>query len=94
MYGDYGWQSERFDGQMRRYAAWLNKVTDLRLVVVELGAGSSIPTVRRESERRCVSRGRAGRLIRINPREFTVPPGQISLAMKAAEAVALIDEIW
>jgi hypothetical protein len=59
-----------------------------KLVVIELGAGIHIPTVRHESERR------AGQhLIRINPRAAGIPDGHgISLGEGALAALSMIDE--
>ena len=57
-------------------------------MVVELGAGSAIPTVRLTSEQ--VLQRISGTLIRINPREESVPAGQIGLPFSAAEGIQRI----
>jgi len=92
MFGDWSWSSERTARQEARLEAWLAELTSSHaaLVVIELGAGSAIPTVRYTSER--VRRQLAGALIRINPREGNVPQGQISLPLGAAEAITRICE--
>jgi hypothetical protein len=59
-----------------------------RVVVIELGAGSAIPTVRHTSER--VVERLDGRLIRINPREDHAPSGHIGLPLSAAEGIRQI----
>lgn len=87
MFGDYGWQTERTDSQMRRYATWLDKIDVERLVVIEFGAGTTIATVRYESERR------AGTLIRVNPRDSAVPLGHLSLPLNAADAIKRLDAL-
>jgi NAD-dependent SIR2 family protein deacetylase len=61
MFGDWGWLEARSEGQHRRLQKWLRKVE--RLLVIEIGAGTHIPTVRMMSE------SVGGRLIRINPDE-------------------------
>jgi NAD-dependent SIR2 family protein deacetylase len=61
MFGDWGWVDIRSALQRRRFDAWLRHAT--RPVIVELGAGTAIPTVRRLGE----SLGHP--LIRINLRE-------------------------
>jgi hypothetical protein len=61
MFGDWGWVDIRSALQRRRFDAWLRNAT--RPVIVELGAGTAIPTVRRLGE----SLGHP--LIRINLRE-------------------------
>ncbi|MCA2978008.1 MAG: NAD-dependent protein deacetylase, partial [Myxococcaceae bacterium] len=47
MFGDVEWVAERTEAQHRRFAAWLRGLGDGRLCVVECGAGTAIPTVRR-----------------------------------------------
>lgn len=61
MFGDWGWVAERTGRQQSRLEAWLRQVE--RLVVVELGAGVHVPTVRWFGESQGVP------LIRINPTE-------------------------
>ena len=92
MFGDGSWQGQRTEAQRERFAAWLNGLakSSARLAVVELGAGSAIPTVRHTSER--VLQRIGGALIRINPREEDVPSGQIGLPLGAAEAIRRICE--
>ena len=92
MFGDGGWLVERSSGQNARYDAWLDGVTrgGGRLVVVEIGAGTAIPTVRMESERVVVRRGAT--LVRINPQDARAPALQVSLAMGAVEGLRAIDE--
>lgn len=61
MFGDGGWLGHRSELQEANLNAWLRKIE--RPVVIEIGAGQSIPTVRRFGEER------NGFLIRINPTE-------------------------
>ena len=91
MFDDASWFSHRTDAQHERYEVWLNKLvrsTWAKLVVIELGAGNAVPTVRRTSER--VLLPTSGRLIRINPNEYDVPTGQIGLPFGAAEGIRRI----
>jgi hypothetical protein len=60
-----------------------------RLVVVELGAGTALPTVREFSEE--VAREFGGTLIRVNPREAEVPAGHFGLALGALEGLRQLD---
>ncbi|CAL8475654.1 NAD-dependent deacetylase [Caballeronia sp. S22] len=62
MFRDYGWINVSYEKQRERLDAWISAVSNL--VVVELGAGKALPTVRRFSERNARQQ-----LIRINPRE-------------------------
>lgn len=73
MFGDWQWIGRRSQLQEQRLARWLRQVE--RLVVIEIGAGLQVPTVRRFAES-C-----GGRLIRINPDEATVPPGGHAIAL-------------
>lgn len=88
MFGDGSWLGARTGEQQERFRQWLAGLarTRARLVVIELGAGSTIATVRHTSE--TVARRLGGRLIRINPREPDVPTGEIGLALGAANGVA------
>lgn len=88
MFGDGGWDDARSDAQQRRLEAWLAQIDGAKIVVVECGAGTAIPTVRYFSER-LVPDGAA--LVRINIRESEVPSGQIGLPMGALEALRAID---
>lgn len=89
MFGDAEWDSTRSDQQAARMQAWLANVCGPGLVVIECGAGTAIPTVRRTCESLAATAG--GTLLRINVREPEVPPGQIGLAAGALEALQAID---
>jgi NAD-dependent SIR2 family protein deacetylase len=90
MFGDYGWIERRAEAQSDRQEAWLSSIS--RPVVVELGAGGAIPSVRYFSQRIIHQFG--GRLIRINPREAAVPTRlDASLAMGAAAGLRAIAEV-
>ncbi|MGA2865206.1 MAG: Sir2 family NAD-dependent protein deacetylase [Verrucomicrobiota bacterium] len=90
MFGDWSWLGHRTEAQHERFAQWLNELakSSAKLAVVELGAGSAVPTVRHTSEQ--VLQGISGTLIRINPREDDVPSGQIGLPFGAAEGIRRI----
>ncbi len=80
MFGDWGWQELRSDMQRHRLQDWLRRVE--RLLVIEIGAGTDIPTVRLMSE------SASGRLIRINPRESGLGGAQgVSLPCGGLEAL-------
>lgn len=90
MFSDDGWVEHRSAGQRRRQQAWLASVT--RPVVVELGAGTAVPSVRHFSQR--VLHQFGGRLVRINPREFEVPTRlDVGLPMGAAAGLAAIEQV-
>lgn len=89
MFGDGAWLGQRAGSQQSRLDAWLRGAR--RSVVVEIGAGSFIASVRYFSEQ--VIHGHGGRLVRINPRESLVPttldvglPGAALEGLKALDA--------
>jgi len=93
MFGDAGWDPSRSDAQAERHRAWLVDLarSGARVVAVECGAGTAIPTVRRHGER--VAQAIPGAtLVRINPREAEGPPGVVSLALGALDALHAIDD--
>ena len=90
MFNDWHWLPHRTSDQERRFVGWLRVVAGARLVIVEIGAGSAVPTVRMASER--LAAGGRATLIRINPREPEVPPGHIGLAFGALEGLRAIAE--
>jgi NAD-dependent SIR2 family protein deacetylase len=70
MFGDWKWNAKRTLNQETKYVKWKRENKSNKLLVIELGAGTAIPTVRRESEN--IAKYYNGNLIRINPREFDV----------------------
>jgi NAD-dependent SIR2 family protein deacetylase len=89
MFGDEDWDDSRSYEQEARLNAWLRRLNGARLVIVECGAGTGIPTVRHFCER--LADTHDATLIRINVREPHVPEGHIGLAMGALEALRAID---
>ncbi len=89
MFGDWSWVAVRTSEQESRLGSWLGGLAGYRLVVVELGAGTGVPTVRMTSEHLVARLGAT--LIRVNPREPYVPSGQISLACGAQAALEAVD---
>ncbi len=89
MFGDGGWSEWRAREQEIRLRRWLDGAG--RLVVVELGAGTAIPSVRHFSHSALIDHDAV--LIRINPREPQVPRSQdISIAGPALASLQAIDQ--
>ncbi len=86
MFGDRGWIDLRSDAQEERLDRWISSVARARarLVIMEFGAGKTIPSVRVKSEELQSALGAT--LIRINPRESDGPEGTLSLPMRSLEA--------
>jgi NAD-dependent SIR2 family protein deacetylase len=89
MFGDGFWDGARSDEQEARLEAWLRKITGAKIVAIECGAGTAIPSVRMFSER--LARAGNGTLVRINVREPEGPANAIGLPMGALEALRAID---
>lgn len=90
MLGDDGWLDRRSGSQGARQETWLSEVT--RPVVIELGAGTAIPSVRHFSHR--VIHEFGGVLIRINPNECNVPTRlDVGLRLGALAGLAAIAQV-
>ncbi|HJQ45332.1 MAG TPA: Sir2 family NAD-dependent protein deacetylase [Amycolatopsis sp.] len=89
MFGDYGWISGRTDEQLRAVTAW--RRSKPHVTVIELGAGTAVPTVRRYAE---LAAATTGALIRINPRQPHVRHGHgISLPHGALDTLTALDAL-
>ncbi len=92
MFGDGSYLEDRNAEQYQRLDHWLKETAETKRIIIELGAGSAVPAVRLFSER--VARSESDSiLIRINPREPTIPAGieGISLSTPALEALESLD---
>jgi NAD-dependent SIR2 family protein deacetylase len=89
MFGDWDWDESRTMAQQRRLSAWVSSQGKDRLILVECGAGTGVPTVRHFSER-LAGTGEVV-LVRINVREPAVPSGHLGIAAGALEALRAID---
>ncbi len=88
MFNDWNWIASRTEQQQRRQQLTLS--TAKRPLVIEIGAGTHIPSVRHFSHR--IIHDYNGRLIRINPTDCKIPTSMdIGLKMGALEALRLID---
>ncbi len=89
MFGDWSWIADRTARQERCFDEFVTDLRDLPLAVVELGAGTAIPTIRHASEqlgRRC-----GATVVRVNPREGQIAPPHITIPCGALEGVSGID---
>jgi hypothetical protein len=85
MFGDYSWLSDRTRGQEMRFERFLSQHQNKPIVVIEMGAGTAIPTIRYMSER--IGNQCHATVIRINPREAQISGGHISLPCGALEGL-------
>jgi NAD-dependent SIR2 family protein deacetylase len=89
MFGDGAWLPGRSSAQARRFEAFLEEHGEEGLVVVELGAGTAVATIRYLSER--LGRRPGATVIRVNPREADIRAPHLSIPAGALEAIRGID---
>ena len=93
MFGDYGWEYAHTDGQRGRLVQWMDRLEEegAQLAIVEIGAGTAVPTVRNTSEQ--IAKRFDVPVIRINPREsFGAEIGLAMGALEALEKIVPLDE--
>jgi NAD-dependent SIR2 family protein deacetylase len=91
MFGDGEWDEARASEQEVRLARWLSALEPARVVVVECGAGTAIPTVRHFCE--SMADRLDATLVRLNVREPQVPRRHIGLARGALAGLQAIDAL-
>lgn len=92
MFGDWNWVNSRQQMQRRLETNWLDTLAQgqCNVVVVEIGAGTAIPSVRNFSHR--ISQQYGARIVRINPTEPQVPSSHdIGIAAGALATLMGID---
>ena len=87
MFGDWSWDETRSAAQSQRLDSFLAQHPLSGLVVIEIGAGTAIPSVRSLGER-LMQHG--AKLVRINPRESHGPAGCISVPKGGLEGLTEI----
>lgn len=96
MFEDWACNHELMEVDELRQDIWMKGLQrqGLRPVVIELGAGTAIPTVRHFSQARCREfAALEARLIRINPKEYQVTgAGHVGISIGALEALLAIDQ--
>ncbi len=93
MFSDYNWISDRTDQQESKFSRFLRTTSSGNMVVVEMGAGMAVPTIRYLSER--LGSHHNSTVIRINPREYHISSPHISLPSGAREGLDMINQhLW
>lgn len=90
MFGDADWVPDRTGRQLQAHTSWRRELraAGIPLTVVEIGAGTAVPVVRREAE---LASAASGALVRINLREPGVRHGRgVGLAGSAAATLGAI----
>ncbi|MEA3544283.1 MAG: Sir2 family NAD-dependent protein deacetylase [Thermodesulfobacteriota bacterium] len=88
MFGDYSWISKRSAIQEENFDNFSQLNNDNRVVVIEMGAGSAIPTIRHLSEQ--LGQRQQTNVLRINPREPHIRAPHFSFAGGSVEILNLI----
>lgn len=81
MFNDWNWLEQRSAAQNERLRQWRRGVD--RLLVIEIGAGTNIATIRHLGEQQ------GGALIRINPRAPALRPGTQGISLDSGALTAL-----
>lgn len=90
MFADGAWDDSRTARAEARLEGWLSELADAKLAIVELGAGTAVPSVRSFGE--WIATSHHATLVRINLREPRVPDGHVSVASGALQGLRGIDE--
>lgn len=91
MFGDYAWLHQRSAAQEQRFDHFLQQHREKKLIVIEIGAGTAIPTIRHLSER--LGQGSRTCVVRINPREPHIRGNHLSFAAGAVETLTALHKI-
>ena len=91
MFGDYSWIGARSHGQEMRFDMFQEQVRGKNIAVVEMGAGSMVPTIRYLSER--LGGQSNTTVVRINPREPQIGRPHLALACGALAGLREIDDL-
>ena len=92
MFGDWSWVQRRAREQKQAFDRFLQQNSSRRIVVIEMGAGEAIPTIRNTSERIGQKQATAT-VIRINPRESDISAPHVSIPCGALEGLRQIDAL-
>ena len=90
MFGDWGWVNPHADNDVEQLEEWLGSLRNP--VVIEMGAGKDIPSVRAHTAR--VARRHDAFVVRLNPRDHAIGDMHgIGLAIGACEGLHAIDQL-
>lgn len=92
MFGDWSWLPQRTHQQEQHFRQFLDEHADSRIVVIEMGAGTAVPTIRAMSERIGWNYTNAT-VIRLNLREPEIKPPHIGISCGALEGLQEIDRL-
>jgi hypothetical protein len=76
--------------QENNFYNWLNNFLNSNTIILEIGAGTAVPTIRHFTSK--LANLTNGIIVRINPNEYTIEEPNISLPLRALEALELINK--
>ncbi|PKN11501.1 MAG: NAD-dependent deacetylase [Deltaproteobacteria bacterium HGW-Deltaproteobacteria-4] len=91
MFGDFSWLDQRSRQQEERFQTFLRRQQGKRVVVIEIGAGTAIPTIRATSER--IGRTQQATVIRINLREAGIASPHLALPCSGLAGLTALDSL-
>ncbi len=91
MFSDYSWLSKRSAIQEDNFDNFLQANNNKKIVVIEMGAGSTVPTIRHLSEQ--LGQRRGATVLRINPREPQIRSPHFSFSGGAVEVLTQIQDL-
>lgn len=89
MFKDYAWLYQRSRAQENRFETFLHRNRKRNMVIIELGAGTAIPTIRNLSEK--LGQHPNAAVIRINPWEAHIQAPHHSISLGALKALQEIN---
>lgn len=91
MFRDYSFVFARSNEQKKRYQDFLEKYKNLPKIVLEIGSGPHVQSIRMKT--RELIKSHQATLIRINPKDYKVREGHFSFAKPALEALKTINNL-
>ena len=92
MFSDFDWDSSRESKQNENFQSWVDSNKSKPLMILEMGAGLAVPTVRSTCEALFDQWENETTFVRINPRDVCSIKGIVTLKMGALEALQLLDQ--
>jgi NAD-dependent SIR2 family protein deacetylase len=90
MFNDDAWIADVTQGQQERYSEWFVGLRGRRVVIIECGAGTAIPTIRLAGQR--AAEMSLATLVRINPATTGGDESALSLHLPALQALSMIQD--
>jgi NAD-dependent SIR2 family protein deacetylase len=92
MFDDYGWLCDRERKQGQRFDVWKQKMRhhNRKVLMIEIGAGTTVAAIRRISERLYLQDFYGSNFVRINPRDCDVPEGAFAIQSSGLDGVVTL----